>query len=92
MMQRFDPMDRVALFIAAMLIVGGTLGAILPTDFIIAHGTWGGQGRGGAPDTRIERVTAAHARFYGLSAIVGAWSLRVMLCGLHVQSDATLAA
>ena len=64
-------MDRVALFIAAMLIVGGTLGAILPTDFIIAHGTWGGQGRGGAPDTLIEHVTAAHARFYGLSAIVG---------------------
>jgi hypothetical protein len=68
MMQRFETMDKVALLIATLLIVGGLLGALLPSDFIIAHATTHLRAR---PATLIEHVTPAHARLYGLAAIVG---------------------
>ena len=68
-------MDKVALLIAALLILGGLVGAIYPRELIIAHGTWGGRARGGAPTTLAEFVTPAHARFYGLAAIAGGAAL-----------------
>ena len=67
-MQRFEAMDKVALLIATLLIVGGLLGALLPSDFIIAHATTHLRAR---PATMIEHVTPGHARLYGLAAIIG---------------------
>ena len=71
MRQRLGAVEKAALFIAALLIVGGAFGALAPRDFILAHGTWGGQARGGTPATLIEHVTVAHARFYGFASVVG---------------------
>jgi hypothetical protein len=65
---RFETMDKVALFVAALLIVGGLLGVFLPSDFIIAHATTSLRAR---PATLIEHITSAHARFYGIAAVVG---------------------
>jgi len=68
MAHQFETMDKVALLIAALLITGGIIGVVLPTDFILPHATTHLRAR---PATLIEHVTPSRARCYGFAAVAG---------------------
>jgi hypothetical protein len=64
-------MDRIALVISALRILGGFAGLLLPDDFIIAHTSM--RGKGVPRYTVLEHITPSTARLYGLgSLLVGA--------------------
>jgi hypothetical protein len=60
--------DKIALGIAAFMLIGGFAGLLLPGDFVIAHTSMAGKGV--RAYTLIEHVTPATARIYGLAGIV----------------------
>jgi hypothetical protein len=68
MMQRFGMMDRVALLIAALLIIGGFLALLFPQDMVFGRATNYPKNR---QETLIEHVTPSQARLYGLVALLG---------------------
>ena len=65
---RFETMDRIALAIALLLVIGGLAGLIVPDDFVAAHTSMRGKG---VPNyTVLEHVTPRTARLYGLGSLL----------------------
>jgi hypothetical protein len=67
MMQRFGTMDRVALLIAALLIIGGFCTLLFPQDMVFGRATNYPKNR---QETLVEHVTPSQARWYGLVSII----------------------
>jgi hypothetical protein len=71
-MQRFGTMDRVALLIAALLIIGGFFARLFPHDMVFGRATNYPKNR---QETLVEHVTPSQARLYGLVSIIAGASL-----------------
>jgi hypothetical protein len=61
-------MDRVALLVAALLIIGGFFTLLFPRDMVFGRATNYPKNN---QETLIEHVTPSQARLYGLFAIFG---------------------
>jgi hypothetical protein len=68
MMLRLETMDKVALVVAAILIVGGFLALLLPQDLIFGRATNYPKNR---QETLVEHITPSQAKLYGLFAVLG---------------------
>jgi hypothetical protein len=68
MMARFETTDKVALIIAALLIVGGFFALLLPQDFTFGRATNFPKNR---QETLVEHVTPRQSRLYGLLGVLG---------------------
>ena len=68
MMARFETTDKVALVIAALLIVGGFFALLIPQDFTFGRATNFPRAR---QQTLIEHITSRQSRVYGLVAVLG---------------------
>ncbi len=67
MMTRFETMDKVALIIAALLIIGGFFVLLVPQDFAFGRATNYPKNR---QETLVEHVTPRQSRIYGLASIL----------------------
>jgi len=67
MMAWLQTTDKVALVIAALLIIGGFFGLLLPQDFAFGRATNFPKNR---QETLVEHVTPQQSRIYGLGAIL----------------------
>jgi hypothetical protein len=67
MMARFETMDKVALVIATVLIIGGFFVLLVPQDFAFGRATNFPKNR---QETLVEHVTPRQSRVYGLLSIL----------------------
>ena len=74
MIARFETMDKVALVIAMLLIVGGFFVLLLPQDFAFGRATNFPKNR---QETLVEHVTPRQSRVYGLFSILAGAGLSV---------------
>lgn len=71
-MMRLQTTDKVALIIAALLIVGGFFALLLPQDFAFGRATNFPKNR---QETLVEHVTVRQSRFYGLLTVLAGGGL-----------------
>ncbi len=74
MIARFETMDKVALIIAALLIIGGFFVLLVPQDFVFGRATNFPKNR---QETLVEHVTPRQSRIYGLLSILAGGGLSV---------------
>jgi hypothetical protein len=68
MKPRFETIDKIALAIGALMLIGGFAGLLVPDDFILPHPSM--RGKGAPKYTVLEHITPYTARCYGLGAIL----------------------
>ena len=72
MTPQLEATDKIALTVAALLIVGGFFALLAPQDFAFGRATNFPRAR---QQTLVEHVTSSQSRLYGLAAVIAGAAL-----------------